>query len=148
MSLTFSEDGVVRMGSRVRVRDEDGEEEFAVVAHIEADAIADRVSVESPLGRALLGRRVGERSLIAMGRMADVALERAVTHLVGQSRAFVLLVESALREMSSLQDERAERLMESMRMTVREPAGPGTLRHVEMAATDLLRRLMARKRDG
>ncbi len=61
MSLTFSDDGVVRMGSRVRVRDEDGEEEFAVVAHIEADAIADRVSVESPLGRALLGRHVGER---------------------------------------------------------------------------------------
>ncbi len=60
MTLTLSADDVVRLGSRVRVRDEDGEEEFAVVAHIEADAVADRVSVESPLGRALLGRRVGD----------------------------------------------------------------------------------------
>ncbi len=61
MTLTFSDDGAVRVGSRVRVRDEDGEEEFAVVAHIEADAVADRISAESPLGRALLGRHVGER---------------------------------------------------------------------------------------
>jgi transcription elongation factor GreA len=62
VSLTFCGDDVVRMGSRVRVRDEDGEEEFAVVPHVEADAIADRISAESPLGRALLGRHVDERS--------------------------------------------------------------------------------------
>jgi transcription elongation GreA/GreB family factor len=51
---------VVRVGSRVRVRDVDGEVEFAVVSHEEADATAERVSAESPLGRALLGRRPGE----------------------------------------------------------------------------------------
>jgi len=50
----------VRIGSRVRVRDVDGEAEFAVVGPEDADAIADRVSAESPLGRALLGRRLGE----------------------------------------------------------------------------------------
>ena len=50
----------VRIGSRVRVRDVDGEAEFAVVGPEDADAIAERVSAESPLGRALLGRRLGD----------------------------------------------------------------------------------------
>lgn len=86
--------------------------------------------------------------MIAVGSVADVALERAVTHLVGQSRAFMLFVESALREISSLQDERTDRLMESKRMTVREPAGPGTLRHVESAASELLQRLVGREHEG
>jgi transcription elongation factor GreA len=56
-----SSDLVVRVGSLVRVRDEDGDDEFLVVAPEEADATVDRISAESPLGRALLGRRVGER---------------------------------------------------------------------------------------
>jgi len=59
-------DGVVRIGSRVQVRysGHDGEpDEFAIVAHEDADAMADRVSVESPIGRALLGHRAGERVL-------------------------------------------------------------------------------------
>ncbi len=61
VSLTSTDGAVVRIGSRVRVQDDDGEEEFAVVRHEDADARADRVSADSPLGQALLGRRVGER---------------------------------------------------------------------------------------
>jgi transcription elongation factor GreA len=61
VSLTSTEGDVVRIGSRVRVRDDDGEDEFALVPEHDADACADRVSADSPLGRALLGRRVGER---------------------------------------------------------------------------------------
>jgi transcription elongation factor GreA len=45
----------------VRVRDADGEDEFMIVPTWEADAIADRISAESPFGQALLGRRVGDR---------------------------------------------------------------------------------------
>jgi transcription elongation factor GreA len=56
-----STDGVVRIGSRVRVRDSDDEDEFTIVHHSEADAGTDRISAESPIGRALLGHRVGER---------------------------------------------------------------------------------------
>jgi transcription elongation factor GreA len=56
-----SSDPVVRVGSLVRVRDEDGDDEFLIVPPEEADAAVDRISSESPLGRALLGRRVGER---------------------------------------------------------------------------------------
>ncbi len=56
-----STDDVVRVGSRVLVQDADGEDEFTIVSDCEADAFADRVSAESPFGRALLGRHVGER---------------------------------------------------------------------------------------
>lgn len=60
MSKTSTDD-VVRIGSRVRVQDADGEDEFTIVAECEADALADRVSAESPFGRALLGHRAGDR---------------------------------------------------------------------------------------
>ena len=56
-----STDGIVRVGSRVRLRESDGEDEFTIVMAWEADACADRVSAESPCGNALLGHRVGER---------------------------------------------------------------------------------------
>jgi transcription elongation GreA/GreB family factor len=51
----------VRIGSRVRVRDIDGDATFEIVEPESADAMADRVSAQSPLGSALLGRRVGDR---------------------------------------------------------------------------------------
>jgi transcription elongation factor GreA len=38
----------------------DGEAEFRIVPVQDADAVAERVSAESPLGRALLGRHVGD----------------------------------------------------------------------------------------
>lgn len=63
MTTTSESDAVVRVGSRVRVRDTDGEDEFAVVAPEDLDTGACRISTESPLGRALLGRRVGDRVL-------------------------------------------------------------------------------------
>jgi transcription elongation GreA/GreB family factor len=52
--------GVIRIGSRVRVRDEEGDAEFEIVPHEEADYAAERVSAASPLGRALLGHRQGD----------------------------------------------------------------------------------------
>ena len=52
--------GVIGIGSRVCVRDHDGEIEFRIVDPTEADAIAERVSAESPIGQALLGRRAGD----------------------------------------------------------------------------------------
>lgn len=52
--------GTVAMGSRVRIRDDDGEAEFTIVAREDADIAEERISAESPLGRALLGRRTGD----------------------------------------------------------------------------------------
>jgi transcription elongation factor GreA len=51
---------VIRIGSRVCVRDADGQVEFQIVDPADADAVAERVSAMSPIGRALLGRRVGD----------------------------------------------------------------------------------------
>jgi len=52
---------VVRIGSQVCIRDRDGDATFRIVEPEYADAMADRVSAHSPLGRALLGSRVGDR---------------------------------------------------------------------------------------
>jgi hypothetical protein len=50
-----------REGSLIRIEDEDGIADLALVGPQDADAVNGRVSVESPLGHALLGRRVGDR---------------------------------------------------------------------------------------
>ncbi len=51
----------VEVGSWVRVRDGDLEESWRIVASHEADALRYRMSEDSPMARALLGRRGGER---------------------------------------------------------------------------------------
>ena len=54
-------DGRAVVGSRVTVREPDGfEDTYALVAPGEADARAGRISPESPLGAALLGRHAGD----------------------------------------------------------------------------------------
>ncbi len=78
-----------------------------------------------------------------MRRSTDDALVSATLHLVGQSRAFALQLDAARNEIGSLNDDRAARLVEALGLTLREPAGPGTLRHVEQAASELLRSLRA-----
>jgi transcription elongation factor GreA len=58
---------VVEIGDTVRIRLDSGEEEEYVVVHgAEASADDRRISVESPLGRALLGHRVGETVEVAV----------------------------------------------------------------------------------
>ena len=53
--------GVVQLGNTVRFREEDGPEEtYRIVGPAEADPGAGRVSNESAVGKALLGRKVGE----------------------------------------------------------------------------------------
>jgi|HubBroStandDraft_6_1064221.scaffolds.fasta_scaffold42185_4 transcription elongation GreA/GreB family factor len=46
----------------VRVRDALGDEEHTIVSVQDADATHGRISVESPVGRALLGHRPGDRA--------------------------------------------------------------------------------------
>ena len=55
------EAGVVTVGARVTVEDEDGDETYAIVGAAEADPLHGRISNESPLGRALLGHRAGDQ---------------------------------------------------------------------------------------
>ncbi|MBI2955304.1 MAG: transcription elongation factor GreA [Chloroflexi bacterium] len=56
---------VVQIGSRVTILDEDGEqEEFTIVGSAEANARMRKISNESPVGCALLGRRAGDQLTI------------------------------------------------------------------------------------
>jgi Transcription elongation factor, GreA/GreB, C-term len=51
----------VELGARVRVRDTDGEHAYTIVERVRVGARPGSVSVGSPVGRALLGRGVGDR---------------------------------------------------------------------------------------
>lgn len=50
----------VQLGSFVRVKSGDEEEEYQIVGSEEADISDNKVSVESPLGESLLGKKEGE----------------------------------------------------------------------------------------
>lgn len=52
----------VKFGATVKLLDEDteGEITYQVVGEIEADVKAGRISITSPLGRALIGKKVGD----------------------------------------------------------------------------------------
>lgn len=51
----------VSIGSTVRVTSEHGEETFMIVGMEESDPVRGKISNESPLGKAFLGHRVGDR---------------------------------------------------------------------------------------
>jgi transcription elongation factor GreA len=53
--------GKVGLGSIVTIDGEDGPETYTIVGRAEAQPTAGRISNESPLGRALLGRSVGDK---------------------------------------------------------------------------------------
>ena len=54
-------DGIVRLGVRVKIRHEDGEEaSYMLVSPAEADPRRGRISEESPIGRALVGKKKNE----------------------------------------------------------------------------------------
>jgi transcription elongation factor GreA len=54
----------VQIGSTVKVDSGDGPEEFTIVGSAEASPREGRISNESPVGRALLGKRKGEKVLV------------------------------------------------------------------------------------
>jgi transcription elongation factor GreA len=56
-----SSDSKVQLGSRVKLRSEDGRAKaFQVVGTVEADPLEGKISDESPIGKALLSKKVGE----------------------------------------------------------------------------------------
>ena len=56
----------VRLGSKIRVLDLEFDEEntYEVVGSQEADPMAGRISEDSPFGKALLGKKVGEEVIV------------------------------------------------------------------------------------
>jgi transcription elongation factor GreA len=60
-AVVAADDGAVVVGSRVTVRDADGEtDSYVIVPPGTGDPRAGRISPDSPLGAALLGRRAGD----------------------------------------------------------------------------------------
>jgi transcription elongation factor GreA len=53
-------DNKVVLGSRVTLKNDGKNKEFQVVGTVEADPLNGKISDESPIGQALLGKKVGE----------------------------------------------------------------------------------------
>jgi transcription elongation factor GreA len=53
--------GEVRLGSRVKLKDGGKPKDFQVVGTMEADPLNGKLSDESPIGKALLGKKVGDK---------------------------------------------------------------------------------------
>jgi len=64
-----AQEGVVYFGARVRLEAEDGEVvEYRLVGPDEFDVAEGRISVDSPVGRALLGRTEGDEVVVRRPR--------------------------------------------------------------------------------
>ena len=53
-------DAKVQIGSKVKLKAANGTKEFQVVGTVEADPLNGKISDESPIGKALLGKKEGE----------------------------------------------------------------------------------------
>ena len=57
------DDGTITIGAKVTIRfvgDDDEEEEYKIVGTVEADPMNNRISNESPVGKAIIGHRAGD----------------------------------------------------------------------------------------
>ena len=58
-------DGLVRLGSTIKLKSTDGKtKEFQVVGTMEADPLKGKISDESPIGKQLMGQKVGDQVVI------------------------------------------------------------------------------------
>jgi len=55
---------VVQLGSTVVLESEDGEDVYTIVSTSEADPLSGKISEESAVGKALLGKKVNEKVII------------------------------------------------------------------------------------
>jgi transcription elongation factor GreA len=65
--ITESHSSVVGPGSTIEVLADDGESEtYHLVGAVESDPATGRISVESPVGRALVGKRKGDKVTVSV----------------------------------------------------------------------------------
>ncbi len=58
-------DGTIGVGSSVKLRRADGKEfRYMIVGTYEADPMNGKISIESPMGKALMGKRVSEEVVV------------------------------------------------------------------------------------
>ena len=60
MIATPKEEDVVELGNEVVLSGDNGEKTFTIVGSVEADPLNGKVSNESPIGKSLMGKRVGD----------------------------------------------------------------------------------------
>jgi transcription elongation factor GreA len=58
-------DGVARIGARVTVEDKFGKSTYFIVGPTEVDPAAGRISAQSPIGSALIGKKKGDVAKVA-----------------------------------------------------------------------------------
>ena len=61
----------VQIGSTVTIQSQDGKESFTIVGSAEAAPADGRISNESPVGRALLGKRAGDEVVVHLPNGTD-----------------------------------------------------------------------------
>lgn len=59
---------IVEVGCRVKAKNKQGTKDFIIVGSEEADPLKGRISNESPLGRAFLGKKKGDELLVQTPR--------------------------------------------------------------------------------
>jgi transcription elongation factor GreA len=57
--------GTVELGAKIRVAVEDQKDEFIIVGTLEANPALGKISNESPVGKALLGHKIGDEVIIS-----------------------------------------------------------------------------------
>lgn len=68
---------IVKIGSKVTVKMDGKREKFTVVGEMEANPVEKKISHQSPLGRAIIGKKVGEKVEVEapVGGISYVILE-------------------------------------------------------------------------
>ena len=67
---------IVHLGATVEVEIDGQKDEFTIVAPVEADPMAGKISHESPVGRALLGRSIGEKVVVQSSIRAEYKIRK------------------------------------------------------------------------
>ena len=57
--------GVVGLGAKVKVSVDDQKDEFVIVGTLEANPALGKISNESPVGKALLGHKIGDEVVVS-----------------------------------------------------------------------------------
>jgi transcription elongation factor GreA len=58
---------IVEVGSKVKVGFDGSEELYHIVSSVEADPLIKKISDESPVGKALMGKKVGDSADVSVG---------------------------------------------------------------------------------
>lgn len=77
-----SEEGVVGLNKQIEVyfEDDDITESFKLVTSVRCDSISGKISIESPMGKALNGHKVGDRVFVQINEKIGYYVEiRSVT---------------------------------------------------------------------